>query len=115
MKRFPFFYDISNWLSPFYLQHPDIQQYVAKMEGNRLVQRVMTNNMFCNSDKYSFVMAFDQVLNQLPESMRQMVKRGEAMMGDVELDGDEIHGKTFMRRAYLMDLYRFFRLFSHRS
>ena len=115
MKRFPFFYDISNWLSPFYLQHPDIQQYVAKMEGNRLVQRVMTNNMFCNSDKYSFVMAFDQVLNQLPESMRQMVKRGEAMMGDVDLDGDEIHGKTFMRRAYLMDLYRFFRLFSHRS
>lgn len=115
MKRFPFFYDISNWLSPFYLQHPDIQQYVAKMEGNRLVQRIMTNNMFCNSDKYSFVMAFDQVLSQLPEGMRQMVKRGEAMMEGIEVDGDEIHGKTFMRRAYLMDLYRFFRLFSHRS
>ena len=22
MKRFPFFYDISNWLVPFYIQHP---------------------------------------------------------------------------------------------
>ena len=55
MKRFPFFYDISNWLVPFYIQHPDIQQYVSRMEGNRFLQHIMANNMFCNNDKYSFV------------------------------------------------------------
>lgn len=35
MKRYPFFYDTSNWLVPFYLQHPDIAQFVKKLEGNR--------------------------------------------------------------------------------
>jgi hypothetical protein len=33
MKRYPFFYDMSNWFVPFYIQHPDIAQYVEKMEG----------------------------------------------------------------------------------
>ena len=115
MKRFPFFYDISNWLVPFYIQHPDIQQYVSRMEGNRFLQHIMANNMFCNNDKYSFVIAFNQVVNMLPESMREMLKRGEMSMDEFEDQTDETQTPAFLRRSYLMDLYRFFRLFPHRS
>lgn len=112
MKRFPFFYDISNWLMPFYIQHPDIQQYTGKMAGNRFVEKMMRTGPFCNSDKYSFVIAFSQVMERIPESMRQMLERGEATMG--ELPEEELHTPAFMRRAYLMDLYRFFRLYPNR-
>lgn len=113
MKRFPFFYDISNWFVPFYIQHPDIRQFTVKMKGNRFVEKMMRTGPFCNSDKYSFVIAFSQVMERIPESMRQMLERGEATMG--ELPEDELHTPAFVRRAYLMDLYRFFRLYPNRK
>ena len=113
MKRFPFFYDISNWFVPFYLQHPDIQQFTGKMKGNKFVEKMMRTGPFCNSDKYSFIIAFLQVMERIPESMRQMLERGEATMG--ELPEEELHTPAFIRRAYLMDLYRFYRLHPSRS
>lgn len=115
MKRYPFFYDISNWLVPFYIEHPDIQQSVNRIKENRFIQHVMSTNQFCNSDRYSFIIAFDQVMNQLPESMQQMLKRGEAGLDEAE-DGNGENGTALKeQRAYLMDMYRFFRLFPHRA
>ena len=66
IKRYPFFYDISNWLVPFFHQHPDIAQFVSKQEGLHFLSKVFASNAFCNSDKYSFVIALQEVLNQLP-------------------------------------------------
>ena len=114
MKRYPFFYDLSNWLVPFYLQHPDIAQFVQKMEDTTyFVEQMMLKGPFCNSDKYSFVIAFQDVVNRLPESMRQMMKRGEAQMDMIS--PDDVHTAAYIRRIYLMDLYRVFRLFPNRS
>ncbi|MBQ9232287.1 MAG: tetratricopeptide repeat protein [Prevotella sp.] len=113
MKRFPFFYDISNWLVPFYLQHPDIVHFVHRMQGNKFVEKMMQTGPFCNSDKYSFVIAFQQVFERIPEGMRKMLERGEATMGEVP--EEELHTPAFIRRAYLMDLYRFYRLFPSRN
>jgi hypothetical protein len=114
-KRFPFFYDISNWFVPFFIQHPDIAQFVEKFEDNRFLSSIMSKGPFCNSDKYSFVIAFQQVVNQLPESMRQAMKRGEASMGDMTMDNEEQQTPAFIRRNFLMDMYRFFRLFPNRQ
>ena len=114
-KRFPFFYDISNWFVPFFIQHPDIAQFIEKFEDNRFLTSIMNKGPFCNSDKYSFVIAFQQVVNQLPESLRQAMKRGEATMGDMTMDHEEQQTPAFIRRNYLMDLYRFFRLFPNRQ
>ena len=113
MKRFPFFYDISNWLMPFYLQHPDIIHFVHRMKGNKFVEKMMQTGPFCNSDKYSFIIAFQQVFERIPEGMRKMLERGEATMG--EIPEEEIRTPAFIRRAYLMDLYRFFRLYPSRN
>lgn len=113
MKRNPFFYDMSNWFVPFYMQHPDISNFVQKLGNNRFVETVMQRGPFCNSDKYSFVMAFQQVVDHLPESLQQMMKRGEASME--ELEQEEQQSPAFIRRSYLMDLYRFFRLFPNRA
>ena len=113
MKRFPFFYDISNWLVPFYLQHPDIVHFVRRMKGNKFVEKMMQTGPFCNSDKYSFIIAFQQVFERIPESMRNLLERGEATMGEVP--EEELHTPAFIRRAYLMDLYRFYRLYPSRN
>ena len=113
MKRYPFFYDMSNWLVPFYMQHPDIAQYTEKVAGNRFIETLLKTGTFCNSDKYSFLMAAHQVINQLPASLRDMMQRGEASMSELV----EMPQRTpaYIRRIYLMDLYRFFRLFPNRS
>ncbi len=115
IKRYPFFYDVSNWFVPFFLQHPDIAQFVNKQENNRFMAYIMRKGPFCNSDKYSFVIAFQQVFNHMPDSMRQAMKNGEAGLDGVETDDAEQRTPAFIRRNYLMDMYRFFRLFPNRQ
>jgi Flp pilus assembly protein TadD len=115
IKRYPFFYDISNWFVPFYMQHPDIAQFIEKSEDNRFLESLLTKGPFCDSDKYSFLIAFQQVTNHLPESVRQAMKYGEASMGEMSPDDDERRTPAYIRRNCLMDLYRFFKLFPNRQ
>ena len=83
IKRFPFFYDISNWFVPFFIQHPDIVQFVDKHEDNRFLDTILNKGPFCNSDKYSFLISFQQVVNSLPEEMLQALKHGGARMEEM--------------------------------
>ena len=113
MKRFPFFYDIGNWFVPFYIQHPDIAQYVEQLDGVDWMKIIVEGvGTFCNSDKYSFLIVFQQMMNRLPESLVQMMKRGEGAIAMMNEKSKEEQSKpAFIRRNYLMDLYRFFMLF----
>lgn len=113
MKRFPFFYDIGNWFVPFYIQHPDIAQYVEQLDGVDWMKIIVEGvGTFCNSDKYSFLIVFQQMMNRLPESLVQMIKRGESAIAMMNEKSKEEQSKpAFIRRNYLMDLYRFFMLF----
>ena len=112
MKRFPFFYDISNWFTPFFFRHPDIIHFVKRTKGNKFLEKMMRVGPFCDSDKYSFVIAFQQLMDQLPETQREMMVRGEATMGEIPVE--ELSTPAYIRRAYLMDMYRFFRLYPNR-
>lgn len=114
-KHFPFFYDISNWFVPFFIEHPDIAQFVDNNDVLRSLETVMNNGPLCNSDKYSLVISFQQILGQLPDSVRQAIKHGEATMGEMTVDDPERRTPAFIRRNYLMDLYRFFQLFPNRQ
>jgi hypothetical protein len=113
MKRYPFFYDISNWFVPFYMQHPDISQFVERMDGNSFLESMLQKGPFCDSDKYSFLIAFQQVYTALPENLRQMMKRGETPMGEMSVEDQQ--SAALIRRCYLMDMYRFFKLFPNRT
>lgn len=113
MKRYPFFYDISNWLIPFFLEHPDLAQYVNNIEEVGFVETILKRGMFCNSDKYSFVVVANQIFSQLPENFRLMIQQHE--ISQMELPAEEEQTPTFLRRIFLMDLYRFFKLFPNRS
>ena len=114
MKRFPFFYDISNWFVPFFRQHPDIAQFVTRLEDQQMLWNMLKKTPLCNSDKYSLVIAFQQVISQLPENVRQLMKNGDAALM-FEADEELTQSPAYIRRNCLMDMYRFFRLFPNRS
>ena len=113
IKRYPFFYDISNWLVPFFAQHPDIQQAMGKTENIHFLDKVFATNAFCSSDKYSFVLAMQEVLGRLPKQVQEMLQRGEYSAEELQQTVDQ--SAAYERRLYLMDIYRFFRLFPHRA
>ena len=117
MKRMPFFNDLSNWFVPFYPQHPAISNIWENTKGKKFLQIITKVGAFCDSDKYSFVLAFEQVLKQFPAKMLKMVEDGEASplpLGG-KIDMSEQQQPAFIRRMYLQNLYRFFRLFPLRS
>lgn len=113
MKRFPFFQEISNWFVPFYIDHPGIAEVAEKFQKNAFLQSLMKAGPFCHSDKYSFVLAFNQVMNHIPKNLWEMMERGEA--GVTEVLKEESRSAAYIRRTYLQDLYRFFRLYPYRS
>lgn len=112
MKRFPFFYKIDNWFTPFSTKHPDISPVIDKMSEMKFVQRVVNDGPFCDSDKYSFVFALSHIVDQLPDNVRKMMNEGElAPIGTLPEGDDRRNSSAFILRSYLQDLYRFFRLF----
>ena len=113
IKRYPFFYDISNWLVPFYKHHPDIQQFISQQDNVKFLDKVFATNSFCNSDKYSFVIAVQEVMGRLPQQVRDMLQRGEYSAEELQQHVDR--SAAYERRLYLMDINRFFRLFPHRA
>jgi tetratricopeptide (TPR) repeat protein len=113
MKRFPFFRDAINWFVPFYMEHPGIAEVTDKFGSNRFLRLMMNVGPFCNSDKYSFLLAFSQVVERMPKDVLKMFENGEAVME--ETLGKDALAPAYIRRSYLQDLYRFYRLFSYRS
>ena len=108
MKRFPFFYRISNWFAPFDLHHPEIQSSVEKLSNNTLLRNLFDAGPFCDSDKYSFTLAMKSVIDKIPENMRGMLDSSDAL-GPV-MAPEETNTPAYKRRMYLQDLYRFFKL-----
>ena len=113
MKRYPFFQEICNWFVPFYTEHPGIEAVVSRFNNNRFLDAVMRKGPFCNSDNYSFLLAFGQVMQNLPQAVR------EAMESNADLISEGMANDKpeapYIRRSYLQDLYRFYRLYPYRS
>lgn len=113
MKRFPFFTELANWFVPFYPDHPSITEALGKFKNSRFLQMMLNGGPFCNSDKYSFLLAFSQVINSIPAQVREMMDRGD--VGLYEVPTEERQKPAYIRRIYLQDIYRFFRIFKQRD
>ena len=115
MKRHPFFSKISNWLMPFTPQHPAVSQIWNGTQGRRFLHKILATGSFCESDKYSFVLAFEKVVGMLPQKLMEMLENGEATLMGGEVEPEERRRPAYIRRIYLQDLYRFFNLCPSRS
>lgn len=117
MKRHPFFNDLSNWFVPFLPTHPAVMRIWNNPHGQQFLHQIVTKGAFCDSDRYSFVIAFNQVLDHIPAQMLRMIEQGEAvpLAAAGEWSDEEMRSATYVRRSYLQDLFRFFRLHPQRS
>lgn len=109
MKRFPFFNDMVNWFTPFYLNHPALRSVINKLGDTKFLNTLMERSNFCESDRYSFAFALEQIINQLPADIKDAIG-SDAMLGPLA-ESDDTEDAISIRRTYLQDLYRFFRLY----
>lgn len=107
MKRFPFFQRINNWFCPFYPAHPELTP-IAGMEGSSFINNLFETGPFCHSDKYSFALAMSTVIQQIPANVREMMG-SDAVFANAESQ-EEQKKPAYLRRMYLQDMYRFFRV-----
>lgn len=107
MKRFPFFNIINNWFCPFYPEHPELKT-ISGIDCKNFIRNLFNNGPFCNSDKYSFALAMSTVINQIPPSIREMMGSENVFINqDVSEEQDKA---AYIRRMYLQDIYRFFKV-----
>ena len=109
MKRYPFFYTLCNWFMPFYLEHPELVPVATKLGGSRLMSNMLRYSPFCDSDKYSFTLTSANLIDRLPKQLLSLLDNEEAL-GPVVPENESQDG-AYIRRMYLQDLYRFFRLY----
>ncbi len=112
MKRFPFFQRISNWFLPFSFDHPEVKKSIDGLKYEAFLKRLLMSGSFCSSDKYSFVFAYQKVFERLPQSMLDLMAHDEVSMDELIVEPKNSE-PAFIRRTYLQDMYRFFRLFPH--
>ena len=112
LKNFPFFSEFTNWFLPFDSQNSAISD-LFEADDNSLITAFVSNNIMCNSDKYSFCLS----ILQMPESQRDMLKNSFKMEAEQldEMSKDEailtpnLTSKN-ISRIYIQDLFRFFKL-----
>ena len=116
LKSFPFFYDIANWFVPFTMDSSVVTRVLKSSKG-KLMEMVDHSGVFCDNDKYSFVLS----LSGLPED-RRVVMLGQfdeqsgamAEMAKAELPEPEKERENTVNK-FVQNLYRFFNLFSRRA
>lgn len=113
MKNFPFFLKISNWFAPFDVDSPSLSDVRGKLGKMKLLDSLYRSNSFCDSDKYSFAFAIVSIVDQIPENMREMMNTADFF--GMSSDDSNSQSPTYIRRRYLQDLYRFFKLNHYRS
>lgn len=113
MKRFDFFRDMSNWFVPFFIDHPQLQSFKAACDKHPFLRQIVANGEFCNSDKYSMALGFEKFVHAMPAEVLKTMDQGDVPL-DMLNQGIKPTAER-LRRSYLMDLYRFFRLYSYRS
>jgi len=120
LKRFDFFNQMSHWFLPFYPDHHALKKEEEEEGGirQRLMDALGRAFYICNSDKYSFALNFQAI----PARQRSMiVTHFEAELEQMKdltseeelLDPLMVSNSIFTQ--YIQDLYRFYKLYPHRS
>lgn len=109
MKTFPFFNDLCNWFAPFNAAHPALGAARERLAGSTFLNNLMENGPFCDSDKYSFALAIAQIMDRMPDNVKEMLN-SNATFGPT-VSKEEQEDPAYICRSYLQSLYRFFRLY----
>ncbi|TAJ13143.1 hypothetical protein DMA11_10135 [Marinilabiliaceae bacterium JC017] len=113
LKHFPFFNHLPNWLSPFYLDNPDVLkalQFEKEFFNNpELLEGLADSRFLCNSDKFSLILSIPHMPTFQKEMMGQMFSAELQQMTDIEKDEkalDANQAKLVISNQFIQDLYR---------
>ncbi|HSW68111.1 MAG TPA: tetratricopeptide repeat protein, partial [Bacteroidales bacterium] len=116
LKRFDFFNETSNWLLPFYREHPLLSETLEGEEQHfkeALAEGLEHSTYMCNSDKYSFCLSIENMPKPQKEMIIRMfsaeVEGMTSMMKEEQLLNSRFIWSSITTR-YIQDLYRFFKL-----
>ena len=116
LKSFPFFNEVANWFVPFRADTSVISAH-SDSEVKKLASLLESMNMFCDGDKYSFLL----MLQSMPQQQRSMlsVQLDQQQMAAMELHNASLKTDATARQQianrYVQQLYRFFKLFRRRG
>lgn len=118
LKHFPFFNEIPNWLIPFYLEHPAVQEALRDetdiFKSRSLLEGLETSRFLCNSDKYSLILSVQHMPKMQKDMMGQMFDAELQQMADIEKDEkalDSNHSKLTISNQFIQDMYRLFKVY----
>ncbi len=117
LKRYPFFYTISNWFRPFDMWQADMLGImgIPNDNSNPMAKMILQSNFMCDSDKYSFCYAIREIPQmQRDAMMAQLEEQNTAMKENADMpDLKRLSKQTTQSliRQYVQNLYRFFKLF----
>lgn len=120
LKRFDFFYRMSNWFVPFYRDHPDINKsIISRKEINlQLIESLEKAFYLCNSDKYSFALNFQampaQQHSMIVANFEAEFAQMKEMAAEVQLLDQTLQSNAVFIQ-YIQDLYRFFKLYPSKN
>ncbi len=111
MKSFSFFGSISNWFIPFSMDNPELSAFAQNKSFSELMEFIVNGNLLCDSDKYSLCLSMAQYTKDLSDSLRESLMANKEIisegMGDVQTLRQS---SSFIRRSYMQDLYRFYKV-----
>jgi tetratricopeptide (TPR) repeat protein len=114
LKSFPFFNEINNWFMPFISDNISFIETDNMSKSLDLFKQV---GLICNSDLFSLYFGMrlmpqeskNLMLSQLESQLTEVSKQKKAELISKYDVSEQIAGR------YIQDLYRFFKLFSHRN
>ena len=118
LKGYPFFHEAANWFLPFSPNHSTLRDDLDENPAFRLI--MSAPGMMCDNDKYSLALS----LRHLPEAQREMMRtqlEGSEEMLRQSIDERSLiaaQGRQMMEdevSRYLRNIYRFVRLYRHKS
>lgn len=116
LKVFPFFNDIAAWFTPFDVNRSEIAALPPEVADLALL--IENTPVFCNSDKYSFILSMGTLGEQQRTMMRHQtdaqIEALKSMGDDNGPDDVKLKRQNIMNR-YVQDLYRFFKLYRRRE
>lgn len=120
LKNYPFFREAAHWFYPFSQRTECTAGFLLgeKVGDKSVVRLLLDSPMFCNSDKYSFVLT----MNSIPQSQRDILNAqigagNERILENLDKlkGGNDSRGMSVVSRQYIHDLYRFFKLWMYRN
>lgn len=113
-QNFPFFTVAANWFCPFTLTHPDLPQDIRR---NAFINMLTASDHLCESDKYSFSLMLAQMQASQSQNKEMLDQQMSQIFGGEMPQTDSTTPKTVQSyiRSYVLDLYRFFKLYRFRE